>query len=512
LSDSIASLTGQLFIGSQRIATPETFQAVSPSDGSVLKPLFSIARHQDVEAACKLAAAALDPYRATTIETRACFLETIAKQIEARSAWIIGTAETETGLPKERLTGELGRTCGQLRLFAAELRDGRWQGIRLDPALPERKPTPRSDLRLRKIPLGPVAVFGASNFPLAFSVAGGDTAAALAAGCPVVVKAHPAHPGTSELVAGAIVDAVGLCNLSEGVFSMLASPSKELGAALVADPRIMAVAFTGSRAGGRALMAIAAQRADPIPVYAEMSSINPVLLLPEALAERAETLAEGFVASLTLGTGQFCTNPGLIIAIDGPALERFIAGVRHGLAGKTATTMLSPDICANYCNGVVALQHNSCVQLLAEGAMGVDLNGGRAHVFGVAADNFLKTPLLSEEVFGPASLIVRCPDATALHAVVQGLEGQLTATLQLADGDLPLAQELLPVLERRAGRIIANGWPTGVEVTHAMVHGGPFPATSDGRSTSVGTLAIDRFLRPICYQDFSAALLPEAVR
>jgi NADP-dependent aldehyde dehydrogenase len=506
------ALTGQFFIGARRVRSKETFRAVNPRRGATLKPAFSVAGLADVTQACELAAAAFDRYRATAPEARARFLETAADKIAALGSALTERAEAETGLPQARLTGELARTCNQLRLFATELRDERWQGIRIDPAIPDRKPAPRPDLRLRKIPLGPVAVFGASNFPLAFSVAGGDTAAALAAGCPVVVKAHPAHPGTSEMVAGAIVAAVKKCRLPEGVFSMVAGPANELGAALVADPRIKAVGFTGSRRGGLALMQIAAKRPEPIPVYAEMSSINPAVLLPKALKARAEAIAEGFLNSLTMGVGQFCTNPGLVIALEGRDLDRFVAAAREGLASKPAGTMLTGGIHEAYRKGIARMRKETGAELLAEGVAGANPNCGQAFLFTVKASDFLSKPKLSQEIFGPSSLIVRCSDRDELCATLEALEGQLTTTLHMEEGDLPLARKLLPILERRAGRILANGWPTGVEVAHAMVHGGPFPATSDGRSTSVGTLAIERFLRPVCYQDLPTTLLPEVLR
>jgi alpha-ketoglutaric semialdehyde dehydrogenase len=411
-----------------------------------------------------------------------------------------------------RLTGERGRTVGQLRLFADELRSGGWMGIRVDPSLPERKPLPRSDLRQRKVPLGPVAVFGASNFPLAFSVAGGDTASALAAGCPVVLKGHPAHPGTSDLVAQAIVKAVAACNLPAGVFSLLNGNSNELGGALVAHPLIKAVGFTGSRGGGLALMKIAGERAEPIPVYAEMSSINPVVLLPGALAERGDTLAKEFVGSLSLGVGQFCTNPGLVIAMDSPDLERFVASAALALEGIAPAVMLTPGIHGAYEKGVQRLLDHPTVRTTARGAEATGKHCGRGALFSVSALDVFKNPDVTHEVFGPSSVVVRCGDETQLLEVLEHLEGQLTATMHLTPQDEALAARLLPVLERKAGRLLANGWPTGVEVSHAMVHGGPFPATSDGRSTSVGTLAIDRFLRPVCYQDFPDALLPASLR
>ncbi|TFH87816.1 aldehyde dehydrogenase (NADP(+)), partial [Billgrantia azerbaijanica] len=360
--------------------------------------------------------------------------------------------------------------------------------------------------------LGPVAVFGASNFPLAFSVAGGDTAAALAAGCPVVVKGHSAHPGTSELVGRAVQAAVAQCGLPEGVFSLLFGSGHEIGQALVADPRIQAVGFTGSRRGGTALMATAQARPQPIPVYAEMSSINPVFLLPEALAARRQAIAEGFVASLTLGAGQFCTNPGLLIGLSGPSLDAFVKAAGEAVKASAAQTMLTPGIHAAYEDGVGALAAHPQVREVARGLAGDGPHECRAALFATRAADFLADEALQAEVFGASGLVVECADADEMQRVAEALEGQLTATLQLDDGDLPLARRLLPLLERKAGRVLANGWPTGVEVCHAMVHGGPYPATSDGRTTSVGSAAIQRFLRPVCYQALPAALLPEALR
>jgi alpha-ketoglutaric semialdehyde dehydrogenase len=506
------TISGRLFIGDTRIGGAKTFHAVSPVTGEPLEPAFVAADRTAVDQACALAWGAFDQFRETSVEARAVFLEAIAEQILALGDELLERAMAESGLPLARLTGERGRTVGQLRLFADELRSGGWMGIRVDPPLPERKPLPRSDLRQRKVPLGPVAVFGASNFPLAFSVAGGDTASALAAGCPVVVKGHPAHPGTSDLVAQAIVKAVEACGLPPGVFSLLNGISNELGGALVAHPLIKAVGFTGSRGGGLALMKIASERAEPIPVYAEMSSINPVVLLPGALAERADKLAKEFVGSLSLGVGQFCTNPGLVIALDSPDLERFIASAAMALEGIAPAVMLTPGIHGAYEKGVQRLLDHPAVQTTARGAEPTGKHCGRGALFSVSALEVFKNPDVTHEVFGPSSVVVRCGDETQLLEVLEHLEGQLTATLHLTMRDEALAARLVPVLERKAGRLLANGWPTGVEVSHAMVHGGPFPATSDGRSTSVGTLAIDRFLRPVCYQDFPDALLPASLR
>jgi NADP-dependent aldehyde dehydrogenase len=414
-------------------------------------------------------------------------------------------------LPQARLEGERGRTVGQLRLFAKVVRDGHYLDVALDAALPERAP-PRPDLRLRKIGLGPVVVFGASNFPLAFSVAGGDTASALAAGCPVIVKAHGAHPGTSELVGRAVQAAVAGCGLPEGVFSLLHGDGRTVGQALVAHPAIKAVGFTGSRAGGLALVRAAAERAEPIPVYAEMSSVNPMFLLPGALEEGAARIGAGFVDSLTLGAGQFCTNPGLVIGLDSPALDRFIEAAATALRAKTGATMLTPGIHAAFHDGVAKLAGQAGVSELARGQCGTGACGGQPALFVTDAANFLANPALEDEIFGAASLVVRCTEPAQLRQLAEHLDGQLTATLFVTEADQALARSLLPALERKAGRVLVNGFPTGVEVAHAMVHGGPFPATSDSRSTSVGAGAIDRFLRPVSYQDFPAWLLPAALQ
>jgi alpha-ketoglutaric semialdehyde dehydrogenase len=506
------TISGQFFIGHERVGASSTFRAVNPATGETLEPDFSSADQESVDRACRLAWSAFDQFRELDSEVRARFLETIAQQILALGDELLERGNAESGLPIARLTGERARTVGQLRLFADELRKGGWLGIRVDPALADRKPLPRPDLRQRKVPLGPVVVFGASNFPLAFSVAGGDTAAALAAGCPVIVKGHSAHPGTSELVAQAIVAAAKECKMPPGVFSLLNGNSRALGAALVAHPNVKAVGFTGSRAGGLALMKIASERPEPIPVYAEMSSVNPVLLLPAALAAQAESLGKEFVTSLTLGVGQFCTNPGLIIALEGGDLERFILTASAALNEVAPAVMLTPGIHGAYEKGVERLIQHTQVSALARGAESKGKHCGRGALFSVAARDVLQHPEVVDEVFGPSSMVIRCADEAQLLQVIEHLDGQLTVTLQMTAQDEPLAARLLPALERKAGRLIVNGWPTGVEVSHAMVHGGPFPATSDGRSTSVGTLAIERFLRPVCYQNFPDALLPAPLR
>jgi NADP-dependent aldehyde dehydrogenase len=498
-----------MIIGRSAVIGKEgTMKAVDPSRNVEIEPAFGLAGAADLQRACELADAAFDVYRATGLEARAKFLETIADRIMDLGPTLIERAMQETGLPQARLEGERGRTCNQLRLFAKVVRDGRWQSATLDSALPERTP-PRSDLRLRKIGLGPVAVFGASNFPLAFSVAGGDTASALAAGCPVIVKAHSAHLGTSELVGKAVAKAAAECDMPEGVFSMLIGSGQTIGQNLVAHPVIKAVGFTGSRAGGIALMKTAAARKEPIPVYAEMSSINPVYLLPGSL-DNAK-LAQNFADSLTMGAGQFCTNPGLLIGLKSDKLQAFVAAAAGTIGAKGAATMLTPGIHKAYVTGVKTLAGVSGVQQVAAG-QGTDAPcAAQAFLYQVDAQRFLTDPALEGEIFGPTSLLVVCENEAELLAVTEHLEGQLTAAVHATADDKALAARLLPVLERKVGRILFNGFGTGVEVSHAMVHGGPFPSTSDSRSTSVGASAIDRFVRPVCYQDVPSYLLPESL-
>ncbi|WP_448657528.1 aldehyde dehydrogenase (NADP(+)) [Sphingomonas sp. CJ99] len=507
------TITGELFIGSARIGTNERFHAYNPATGEAIADAgFSLATVEQVEEACALAAAAFPIYSQLSLEQRAAFLDAAADEIDALGDTLTERGCAETGLPPARLNGERGRTVGQLRLFAKEVRDGAWQGIRIDHAIPDRQPLPKSDLRLRRVPIGPVAVFGASNFPLAFSVAGGDTASALAAGCPVIVKAHSAHPGTSELVAGAIVRAAEKTGMPNGVFSMITGAGSTVGQKLVSDPRIMAVGFTGSRGGGIALMKTAAARPVPIPVYAEMSSINPVILMPHALANRGAALADQFVASVSMGAGQFCTNPGLILAVDGPELDAFIERAGGGVSGLGAQVMLTDGIHKAFEEGKSKLAALPGVQTVATGLAAEGPTRGVAALYATTGAQFIADPAHAHEIFGVSSLVVKCADVDELNTVLTKLEGQLTATLQVDEADHDAARTLIPALEQTVGRIIVNGWPTGVEVTHAMVHGGPFPSTSDGRSTSVGTLAIDRFLRPVSYQDMPEALLPDALK
>ncbi|MBL1379550.1 aldehyde dehydrogenase (NADP(+)) [Zobellella iuensis] len=507
------TLTAQLQLAGRPVAGEgEPIYGVNPATGEQLAPGYAGASPAQVAEACALAEAAFEPYRHSAPAARAAFLEAIAAQILALGDTLIERAMLETGLPRARLEGERGRTLGQLRLFAEVVRAGDWLGARLDSAQPQRAPLPRADLRLQHLPLGPVAVFGASNFPLAFSVAGGDTASALAAGCPVVVKAHSAHPGTSELVGRAVAAAARESGMPAGVFSLLYGSGTGVGQALVADPSIKAVGFTGSRQGGQALLATAQARPEPIPVYAEMSSINPVLLLPAALAARPEALAAGFAGSLQLGAGQFCTNPGLLLGLEGPALERFAGLAAEALERAEPQTMLTPGIHKAYEEGVAALARAEGVETLATGLAAQGPHGCRPRLFRTKATHFLADEQLQQEVFGASALLVSCRGESELVAVLDALEGQLTATVQMDDQDGALARRLLPRLERKAGRVLFNGFPTGVEVCHAMVHGGPWPATSDSRTTSVGSAAIQRFLRPVCYQDCPPGLLPEALQ
>jgi len=505
-------IKGSILIGGQDHVGSAFFQAVDPATGEQIEPAFAAAGVEEVEQACALAESAFDSFSATSLEDRAAFLEAVADRIAALKDELVPRAMLESGLPEARLAGEVGRTVGQLRLFASVVREGGWLDATIDHAMPDRQPLPRVDLRRANVAVGPVAVFGASNFPLAFSVAGGDTASAFAAGCPVVVKGHPAHPGTGELVARAIREAVSACGLHAGVFSYLPGPSIELGGALVADPRIKAVGFTGSRGGGLALLKIAAERPEPIPVYAEMSSINPVILFPAALEARGDAIATGFVQSLTMGAGQFCTNPGLLIGIDGPALDRFAEAAGQALSTSQPVTMLTPGIHASFEKGVAALEAHAAVEVVARGCVGDGVNQARGALFVTDGESFLADPVLGHEVFGSSSVLIRCKNVAEIKRVIAGLEGQLTATLMMDEADQPLAAELILPLAAKVGRVLANGWPTGVEVSHAMVHGGPYPATSDGRTTSVGSLAIARFLRPVCFQNLPDALLPAALR
>lgn len=503
-----------LIAGSPGRPGGSTFRAVNPATGQPLEPAFHEASAAEAGHALDAAATAFADYRARPAAERARFLDTMAAEIEALGDALLQRAHAETGLPLARLTGERGRTCGQLRLFAQLVRDGSWVDARIDPALPDRQPLPRPDLRRMLIPLGPVVVFGSSNFPLAFSVAGGDTASALAAGCPVVVKAHRAHPGTAELVAGAITRAVTACGLPAGVFSLVHGGGASIGIALVKHPATTAVGFTGSHAAGRALFDAAAARPHPIPVFAEMSSINPVFLLPGAVRERGAALAQGLLASFTLGVGQFCTKPGLVFALRGPDADTFVAKLAELVRAAPSGTMLTHGIREAFVEHRARITAVPGVAALAQG--GGTADGARTEmppsVATTPARNFLHHPALATEAFGPFVLVLLADSADEFHACATALEGQLTATLHGTAADLADARPLLAMLERKAGRIVINGFPTGVEVCPAMNHGGPYPATTDVRFTSVGTAAIQRFVRPVCYQSLPDDLLPPALQ
>ncbi len=487
-----------------------TFTAVDPSTTRPLAPPFHEATLADVERAATSAALAFDSYRRTSPEIRAAFLERIAAGIEALGDDLITRANAETGLPVARLTGERARTTMQLRAFAALITEGSWVDARIDRAQVERKPLPRPDVRRMLHPLGPVLVYGASNFPFAFSAAGGDSASALAAGCTVVLKAHPAHPGTSELVMQAMAAAIAACGLPPGTVNLIQSLDTAISTALVQHPLIQAVGFTGSLNAGRAIYNVAAARPTPIPVYSEMGSINPVFLLPGALVERGQAIAEGFVASLTMGVGQFCTNPGVVVALASPQLDAFLAAAAGLVAAAAPGTMLYDGIRRRYEAGIAALAARPGMSVAAHAAQAPEAarTQAGARLFRVAAAAFLEDDGLRDEVFGPSSVVVVCASHGEMEAVARAIPGQLTATIHAAPGDLAMSAPLADLLAQRVGRLLWNGFPTGVEVCPAMVHGGPYPATTDARSTSVGTGAIARFVRPVCLQNAPADLLP----
>lgn len=506
------NLTGNSIVAGHDIpGIGEAWRGTVAATGEPRGPWLRDASPEHVARAAELAATCARDYRALSPHRRAAFLDACAEEIEALGDDLLKLAASESGLPLNRLTGERGRTCGQLRMFADLVRTGHPLGVRVDPALPKRQPLPRPDLRLRQIGVGPVAVFGASNFPLAFSVAGGDTASALAAGCPVIVKAHPAHPGTCEMVARALTTAAERTGMPAGVFSLLVGRSTEVGRRLVLAPQLAAVGFTGSRTGGRALVEAANARPVPIPVHAEMSAVNPVIILDGALTDPA-SLASAYVESLTTGAGQFCTNPGLLLLPAGAAGDAFRAAVVRTVSDTTGQVMLTPGIAEACIQGWARWAAVEGVSVVAQGAPGKSPYAPGPVVLECDAATFATHDGLSDEVFGPAGLVVRWSDADELIALLERLEGQLTATLHGTKADLATARRALPVLEERAGRILWGGWPTGVEVCHAMVHGGPWPAASSPGTTSVGSLAIERWLRPVCYQSFPETLLPAELR
>ncbi len=494
---------GKHLIAGEWVSSEKTFSNV-PMQGEAIP--FPEGTADDIDKAVQAAEDAFWIYSATSRAQRAAFLNRIADEIEARGDDITAIGTLETGLPAARLQGERGRTTGQIRLFAKVIEDGSYLDRRHDEALPDRAPLPRPDIRLMQRPIGPVAVFGASNFPLAFSTAGGDTASALAAGCPVVVKGHPAHPGTAEIVADAILAAIEACDLPKGVFSLVQGSTKEVGGALVRHPLIKAVGFTGSLGAGRALFDQCAARPEPIPFFGELGSVNPMFLLPEALKARGETLGAGWAGSLTMGTGQFCTNPGVVIAIEGPDADAFLEAASAALAEVGEQPMLTPGIASAFENGQKRLAAATGVREILKTSCAT--RGASPYLYATTGAEWLGNKELSEEIFGPLGIFVTVKDFDEMLEVARSFDGQLTATLHMDAGDAGHARSLLPVLERKAGRILANGFPTGVEVSDAMVHGGPYPASTNFGATSVGTMAIRRFLRPVSYQNLPEDVLP----
>jgi alpha-ketoglutaric semialdehyde dehydrogenase len=497
-------LTGKHLIAGNWVAGDATFKS-EPAHGDIHE--FAVGTPAHIDAAVKAAEEAFWSFGYSSRAERAALLNAIADEIEARGAEITAIGTSETGLPEARLEGERGRTTGQLRLFASHIEKGDYLDRRHDEALPDRAPLPRPDLRMIQRPIGPVAVFGASNFPLAFSTAGGDTAAALAAGCPVVVKGHSAHPGTGEIVAQAVDAALKKLGMHPGIFSLIQGGKRDVGQSLVQHPLIKAVGFTGSLAGGRALYDLCAQRPEPIPFFGELGSVNPMFLLPEAVKARGEAIAKGWAGSLTMGAGQFCTNPGISVIIDSPEADAFVEAATEALAPVGAQTMLTDGIAEAYRAGRDRVAGVTGIQELLTSTC--DLRNATPYLFATTGKEWLDNEILGEEVFGPLGLIVRVSDFDEMMKVARSLHGQLTCTLHLDAGDTEKGRALMPVLERKAGRVLANGYPTGVEVADSMVHGGPYPASTNFGATSVGTLSIRRFLRPVCYQNMPAELLPD---
>lgn len=504
----LGELSGKHFVaGERRRAAEPSFSGRDPRTGKELPPGFAEATREEIAEALEGARAALRPLRDAD-DRRADLLERIALNIEALGDELLDRASLETALPKPRLESERARTLGQLRLFSALALGGQYrESVRLA-GDPERQPAPRPELFRVLRPLGPVVVFGASNFPFAYSVAGGDTASALAVGCPVVVKAHPNHPGTSELVAACIERAVREVALPAGTFSLLHGQTPETGLGLVRHPHTRAVGFTGSHAGGRALFDAAAARADPIPVFAEMGSVNPVFLLPRALEERGIEIADGLHASFTLGVGQFCTSPGLVFLVAGAPADAFLEAFAQRVRATAPGTLLHAGIKRGFAAGSSALEAHEGVTVLGRGQGADGPCGAQSLAFRTSYRVFAKSRRLREEVFGPSTLIVVCESPEELFEAAEALEGQLTASVHTSSKDARALAALLPILEEKAGRLILNGYPTGVEVSAAMQHGGPYPASTDARFTAVGETAARRFLRPVCFQGFPDALLP----
>ena len=504
------TLQGRSFIAAERgQKTDGEFRGLNPATGEALEPAYSQVTEAEAERSVQLATAAARVFAATPAKKRAQLLRAMADRIDARAQAIAERAHLETALPMPRLTGEVARTSGQLRLFASMVDEGSWVDARIDRALPDRKPMARPDLRSMLRPIGPVVVFGASNFPVAFSAAGGDTAAAIAAGCPVIVKAHSAHPGTSELVAQAIHEAIAECGLPAGIYSLIYGSGSTTGALLVKHPQVKAVTFTGSLRAGRILMDMAAARPEPIPCFMEMSCSNPFFVLPSAIAEDPEALAQSLFGSFTLGAGQFCTKPGIVFVEASPTGKRFVDAICQHVKVAQPFTLLTAGISRDYQK--LSAERSNHATLLAEATLpeAHPAAPAQARLFSISLDEFLQNPTVGDEIFGPNTLIVTCPSAADYIKAAEAVGGQLTATVWGKEAEICIYSDLLTVLHEKAGRVMLNNFPTGVEVVPSMVHGGPYPATSDLRFTSVGTQAIYRFVRPACWQNFPQQLLPE---
>ena len=501
------------FIAGQAVSgSGKYFKAFNPATLTELEGDFEVATEENVEAAVKAAVEAFRSYKNTSPGKKAEFLRTIADEIEALGDSLLERASAESGLPIGRFKGERGRTVGQLRMFAKVIEEGSWVEARIDEAIPDRTPIPRVDIRNMLQPIGPVVVFGASNFPLAFSTAGGDTASALAAGCSVIVKVHPSHPGTNAMVAGAMNKAIQKCNLHPGLFSCLYDDGYAIGTSLVKHPKVMAVGFTGSEKGGKALMDIAAAREFPIPVYAEMGSTNPIFILKEKLATELDSLPGTLASSVNMGVGQFCTNPGLLFVIEDENLDTFVNGLGDAFSGLKSYTMLSEGIYKNYITKREASLATTGVQSIQSSDVTESSFKAPPAVARVSFDEFVSNPNLHEEVFGPFTMMVVCENKAQMMQLAQGLKGQLTSTILGTDKDFKENLDLIDTVKEKVGRLVFNGVPTGVEVGNAMHHGGPFPATSNARYTSVGTGAIKRFARPVAWQNCPEDLLPDALK
>jgi NADP-dependent aldehyde dehydrogenase len=506
-------ITGKNYIGfSQSAKETKTYKTFNPQLNIENEHVFYEATSNEINEAATLASEAFKTFRTVSGEKKTAFLNAIADEILALDDELIQTYCSETGLPESRAKGERARTIFQLRSFAELVKEGSWVEASIDTAIPNREPIPKPDLRKMLIPLGPVVVFGASNFPLAYSTAGGDTAAALAAGCPVIVKSHPMHSGTGELVASAIIKAAKQTGMPDGVFSNLNSSGIEVGVLLVLHPQVKAVGFTGSIRGGRSLFDLASKRDVPIPVFAEMGSINPVVILPEALNNRSESLAKTYAGSITLGTGQFCTNPGLLLGIKGESLSSFIQNLSEEIIKIEPSCMLHPNIIGTYESNKLKALSQSEISVVADYGTEVKTNYARQTITTVEGRTFLENPTLHQEVFGPYSLVVQCENANQMEGIISKLEGQLTGTLIGDHGEVSNYPEIVSAMQNRVGRLIFNGVPTGVEVCPSMTHGGPYPASTDSRFTAVGIHSIKRWVRPFSYQDWPNALLPNELK